>query len=41
MICLIGFLLIWHPKKIWTFEGEQSKSARADHGYSRSEVTRA
>ncbi len=41
MICLIGFLFIWHPKKIWTFEGEESKSARADHGYSRSEVVRA
>jgi lactate permease len=41
MICLIGFLLVWHPKKIWTFEGEESKSARAAHGYSRSEVTRA
>ncbi len=41
MICLIGFLFIWHPKKIWTFEGEQSKGARADHGYSRSEVVRA
>ncbi|MGB9233795.1 MAG: L-lactate permease, partial [Terriglobales bacterium] len=41
MICLIGFLLVWHPKKIWTFEGEESKSARAVHGYSRSEVARA
>jgi lactate permease len=41
MICLIGFLLVWHPKKIWTFDGEASKSAHADHGYSRAEVTRA
>ncbi len=41
MGCLIGFLLIWHPKKIWTFEGEEAKQARADHGYSRSEVVRA
>ena len=41
MICLIGFLFIWHPKKIWTFEGEESKTARADHGYSRSEVVRS
>jgi lactate permease len=41
MICLIGFLFIWHPKKIWTFEGEESKTARADHGYSRSEVARS
>jgi len=42
MVCLIGFLFIWHPKKVWTFEGEESKTAaRADHGYSRAEVTRA
>lgn len=41
MICLIGFLFIWHPKKIWTFPGEESKGARAVHGYSRSEVVRA
>ncbi len=41
MICLIGFLLVWHPKKIWTFEGEETKGARAVHGYSRSEVVRA
>jgi lactate permease len=41
MTCLIGFLLIWQPKKIWTFEGEESKSARADHGYSRAEIARA
>jgi lactate permease len=41
MICLIGFLLLWHPKKIWSFEGEENKGARADHGYSRSEVVRA
>jgi len=41
MACLIGFLFIWHPKKIWTFEGEERKGARADHGYSRSEVVRA
>jgi len=41
MACLIGFLFIWHPKNIWTFEGEASKSARGDHGYSRPEVARA
>jgi lactate permease len=41
MICLIGFLFVWHPKKIWTFEGEETKGARAVHGYSRSEVVRA
>jgi lactate permease len=41
MACLIGFLFIWHPKKIWTFAGEDTKTARADHGYSRSEVVRS
>jgi lactate permease len=42
MACLIGFLFIWHPKRIWTFEGEATKTERhADHGYSRSEITRA
>ena len=42
MICLIGFLFIWHPKRIWTFEGEEAKTDhRASHGYSRAEVTRA
>ena len=42
MICLVAFLFIWHPKKIWTFEGEEAKTGhRADHGYSRAEVTRA
>jgi lactate permease len=42
MGCLIGFLFIWHPKRVWTFEGEEAKTeARGDHGYSRSEVVRA
>ncbi len=42
MACLIGFLLIWHPKRVWTFEGEETKiEHRADHGYSRGEVIRA
>jgi lactate permease len=42
MICLIAFLFIWHPKRIWTFEGEEAKTDhRASHGYSRAEVTRA
>src|SRR5271165_3718097 len=26
MACLIGFLFIWHPKHVWTFEGEESKT---------------
>ncbi len=42
MACLVGFLMIWHPKRVWTFEGEEAKTEhRADHGYSRGEVTRA
>jgi lactate permease len=42
MICLVAFLFVWHPKKVWTFEGEEAKSEqRANHGFSRSEVTRA
>ncbi|MGC2111943.1 MAG: L-lactate permease [Candidatus Korobacteraceae bacterium] len=42
MACLIGFLFIWHPKRIWTFEGEEAKTeSHASHGYSRAEVTRA
>ena len=42
MICLVAFLFVWHPKRIWTFEGEEAKSSsHGDHGYSRAEVTRA
>jgi lactate permease len=42
MICLIAFLMVWHPKRVWTFEGEAAKTShRADHGYSRGEVVRA
>jgi lactate permease len=42
MVCLVGFLMIWHPKRVWTFEGEETKTEhRADHGYSRGEVLRA
>jgi lactate permease len=42
MICLVAFLFVWHPKRIWTFEGEEAKANnRGDHGYSRAEVTRA
>ncbi|MFZ0707753.1 MAG: L-lactate permease [Candidatus Korobacteraceae bacterium] len=42
MICLVLFLLVWHPKRIWTFEGEEAKTEhRAAHGYSRAEVTSA
>src|SRR6516165_12203969 len=42
MACLIGFLMVWHPKRIWTFEGEEAKTERrAAHGYSSGEVARA
>lgn len=42
MICLVGFLFVWHPKRVWTFEGEEAKvEHHADHGYSRGEVARA
>jgi lactate permease len=42
MLCLIGFLKVWHPKRIHTLEGEESKTEhRADHGYPRAEVVRA
>ena len=42
MACLIGFLFIWHPKRVWTFEGEETKTDhRAAHGFTRSEVARS
>jgi len=42
MVCLIGFLMIWHPRRIWTFEGEEQRTdRRAAHGYSGAEVARA
>jgi lactate permease len=44
MICLVAFLKIWHPKRIWGHEGHQEaeqRAARGQHGYSRGEVARA
>jgi lactate permease len=47
MVCLIGFLLIWHPKRIWKFDGqeaeeqEEADSGRIKQTYSRSELTQA
>ena len=42
MLVLIAFLRVWHPKRVWTFEGEEKKTDhRASHGYSRGEVARA
>ena len=35
-------LFLWHPKKIWGFEGhEADRTARASHGYSSAEVAKA
>ncbi len=42
MVCLIAFLMVWHPKRIHTLEGEEIKTShRADHGHSTGEVVRA
>ena len=44
MFCLILFLRIWQPKRIWGHEGHQEseqRAARGAHGYSRNEVVRA
>ena len=42
MVCLIAFLFIWHPKRIYTLEGEESRTDhKADHGHSQGEVVRA
>jgi lactate permease len=42
MAAVIVLLFLWHPKKIWGFTGhELDRSARGEHGHSKSEVTRA
>ena len=47
MACLIGFLMIWHPKKVWKFDGqeeeEQAELARGEikATYSRKEIAQA
>jgi lactate permease len=44
MLCLVLFLRIWQPMRIWGHEGHQAseqRAARGAHGYSRSEVIRA
>jgi lactate permease len=42
MAAVTTLLFVWHPKKIWGFEGhEADRSARGIHGHSRSEVVRA
>jgi len=41
MLALIGFLMIWQPKRIWGFEHEGERAARGTHGYSQSQVAKA
>ncbi len=47
MICLIGFLLVWHPKRVWKFDGqeaaeqEEASSGVVKQTYSRSQLTQA
>ncbi len=44
MACLILFLKVWQPKRIWGHEGHkegEQRAARGTHGYSRGEVARA
>ena len=44
MACLILFLKVWQPKRIWGHQGHQEgeqRAARGTHGYSRGEVARA
>jgi len=42
MAAVIVLLFVWHPKRIWGFEGhEADRSARGQHGYSAGEVTKA
>ncbi|MGC2210231.1 MAG: L-lactate permease [Candidatus Korobacteraceae bacterium] len=47
MGCLIGFLMVWHPKKVWKFDGqeeeEQAELARGEikATYSRKEIAQA
>jgi lactate permease len=41
MLCLTGFLFLWHPKRIWRFEGEEVSSARGERIHSHGEIARA
>jgi len=47
MVCLTGFLLVWKPKKVWKFEGqEEQEQAELASGvtkqqYTRKEITQA
>jgi lactate permease len=42
MAAVVMLLLVWHPKRIWGFEGhEVDRQARGQHGYTSAEVVRA
>jgi lactate permease len=43
MICLVLFLKIWQPKRIWGHDRhhDEHRAARGTHGYGRGEVVRA
>src|SRR5438270_7823935 len=44
MLCLILFLKVWQPRRIWGHEGHrenEQRAARGAHGYSRRDVVRA
>jgi len=43
MICLVLFLKIWQPNRIWGHDGhhDEHRAARGTHGYGRGEVVRA
>ena len=43
MACLVLFLRIWQPKRIWGHDQseDQKRTARGTHGYARGEVVRA
>ena len=43
MACLVLFLRIWQPKRIWGHAGhhDEQRAARGTHGYARAEVVRA
>jgi lactate permease len=47
MACLTGFLLVWHPKNTWKFEGQEDQeredlaSGKVQTTYTRKEITQA
>jgi lactate permease len=42
MAAVGALLYVWHPKRIWGFEGhELNRQARGEHGHSRAELVRA